>query len=188
MKSKYMLSLVCCAVLSSGCSTHDSNYMDNSYPNGVMSVNAKMDAKILGSLIVLNKNEIAAANLAVTKSTNPAVRNFAELMHKEHNQNLQDTENLSHKIGVMPKKGEVAIMLEKKGHRELASLNRLHNKSFDAVYMADMIKDHTNALNLLDKCIKEAANPMVRQHLIATRAHVAMHLNRAKQIQSHMHH
>ncbi|WP_028388741.1 DUF4142 domain-containing protein [Legionella fairfieldensis] len=185
MKSKFILSLALgLGVLSSGCdlNTYSSNYYANQVP--VNSRQAQFDARVLGALVVLNKNEIAAASEAQRKSANPAVRNYASWMYSAHNQNLRETENVSRRIGIMPQNGDTARMLQRKGQQEMATLNRLNGKAFDKAYMTAMVNDHTKALALLNnKLSSRVASPLLKDHLEATRAHIQKHLQEAKIVQ-----
>lgn len=189
MNSKLLFSLVCSAVLfASGCNTNPHFYNETNQPVTHVSVEQKQtDAKILSSLIVLNKNEIAAANTAQQKSANHAVRNYAESMNKAHSRNLQEAERLSQKLDVAPKQGQTAAQLQRKGRQELAALNRLQNHAFDRAYINSMVKDHAAALQLLDqRLIPQATNPQLRQYLEATRANVAQHLKQAQAVQNQL--
>ncbi|WED44005.1 DUF4142 domain-containing protein [Legionella cardiaca] len=190
MKTKLLLSLSVGAVLlASGC-TNNNDYYNDAVPGTavVTPAQAQVDAKILGGLIVLNQNEIAAATLAQTKASNQAVRNYATLMYRAHSANLQETQNVSKRIGVAPANGNVAMMLKQKGKQELATLNRLNGYNFDKAYIAAMVKDHTAALHLINhKLLTEATNPAVRRQLEISRAHVEQHLRLAQDIQRQLH-
>lgn len=144
---------------------------------------AQSEGKILETVIVLNKNEIAAGNLALKKSSNKEVKNFAAFMVKEHGDNLKKTEMLSHKLGVNPASNSTATNLKHKGKKELAHLKTLHGTSFDKAYMDAMVKGHEDALNLINNLISQASNPLVKKHLEATKVHVEHHLQKAQAIQ-----
>ncbi|KTC77993.1 DUF4142 domain-containing protein [Legionella brunensis] len=191
MKSQFLFPLTLSAILlASGCSTNSNDAYNDLPANVVVTpAQAKVDAKILGGLVVLNRNEIAAATEAQRKATNPAVKNYAALMNKTHSQNLQETQNISRRIGVMPENGSVAMMLQSKGKQEMATLNRLQGLAFEKAYIAAMIKDHAAALALLNqKLIPQATNPMVKKQLIITRVHVQEHLAQAQAVQKELTH
>ncbi|CEK11029.1 DUF4142 domain-containing protein [Legionella hackeliae] len=187
MKAKFLVSLTCSAVLlASGCSLNSNSNDVYAQPANVVitPAQAKVDAKILGGLIVLNQNEIAAATEAQRKATNPAVKNYAAWMNKAHSQNLQEVQNVSHRLGIAPVNGNVAMMLKQKGRQELATLNRLNGMAFDRAYIGAMVKDHSAALHLIDhKLANEATSPLLRRQLELTRAHVVQHLKQAQLIQ-----
>lgn len=184
------ISLVCGAVLlSAGCVNHssDNNMTMQSASYSGNAMQAQTDAKVLGAMIVLNQNEIASAQMAEKKSSNPAVVNYAKLMVNQHNNNLREMENMSRKLGVMPEQGNAAMDLQRKGKQEMTMLSKLNSGAFDKAYMAAMVKDHTAALALIDhRLTQQAYNPQLRSALVATRGHVANHLAQAKMIQKEM--
>lgn len=186
MNSKIIYAIAACAALSAGCSTmYDNNAYQSTAP---MSAEQRhTDAKILKTVMVLNKNEIAAAGVAQSKTMNSAVRNYAQLMSNEHGRNLQETENLSHRLNVTPEPGNSSNMLQRQGKQELAMLKRLNSHSFDRAYINAMVKDHSAALQLFDsKLIPQASNPQLRMQLQQTRGHIASHLQQARAIQQQM--
>jgi putative membrane protein len=143
------------------------------------------DQKIIGTLITLNKNELAAANyIAGKKDVSPDVKKFAKWMAKEHSKNLQETMKLSHTIG-KPIMSTDATDLKKQGAEELTSLKGMKGKEVQTQYMDDMVKDHEGALTLIDdNLLKNVNNTELKQLLQDTRTHVDHHLQEAKEIQS----
>lgn len=191
MKTKFLTSMTLSVIcLTSGC-MHNTPYYayDNPPPNApaMLPAQAQMDAKILGTLAVINKNEIMAAMEAQRKAHSPAVKNFAAQMQQAHQANLRETEIVGQKIGMMPERGPTAIMLEGKGRQEMRRLHHLSDSSFDKAYMTAMVQDHAEALHIINqKLLPQATNPLVRRHLDMTRAHVMHHLQQAKMIQKEM--
>lgn len=189
MKSQILCSLSLGAMLlASGCSV-DSNNDYNTPSVALTPAQAKVDAKILGGIIVIDKNEMAEATEAQSRAATPAVKNYAAMIYSAHGQNLKETQNVSQRIGVTPENGHVAMMLQKKGRQERATLSRLHGNAFDRAYIAIMVKDHEAALQLINnKLLHEATNPLVKRHLEITRNHVIQHLQQAKAIQQQLAH
>lgn len=178
--------LLSTVVLTAACSLHSNP--NNGYHDPLVAYTAvqkQTDARILGGMIVLNKNEISLAQLAQQKTNNPAVRNYALWMEKAHSQNLNETLKLSQQLGLHPMEGDVARMLQQKGRQEMKTLSRLQNGAFDKAYIAAMVKGHQAALHLLDdKLIKLAVNPALKHQLENTSHHVNEHLQKAKAVQN----
>lgn len=143
----------------------------------------KQDSGILGWLMVVNQNEIAAAQVAKADKSDSMIRDYADLMIKDHSQNLKDTMAVSKKISLSPLKLNDAVMLKKQGNEELQSLKKLNNAQLGAAYINAMVKDHSEALTTLQKDISLVKNPILKQHLETTAAHVSDHLDKAKSIQ-----
>lgn len=185
MKLKPVAALIfCSAALLSACNTNP-NQDINSMSGYVMG--QRSEANILEDVIVLNKNEMAAAQLAKHKAFHPAVKKYASFLYTQHRNNLNKTMHLAHKLHIHPAMNPMAAGLKQKGQHELAQLSGLQGAAFDRAYMHAMIMDHREALQLLDRMLMNQANHKVLvAHLQATRHHVMMHLQKAEQIASHL--
>ncbi|WP_158549208.1 DUF4142 domain-containing protein [Lysobacter silvisoli] len=136
------------------------------------------DRHALGLLAALDENEIAAAQQAVSKQVTGDVLAYAQLMLKAHGENLSKTRALG-----PPSDDADVAELKDQGRKELATLNALSGPAYAKAYIDAMVKGHTDALTLIDQQMMPAAqHPAVEKHLTQTRAHVADHLARAKQI------
>jgi putative membrane protein len=183
------LGALCLSACSSSTTSPSRQVVNNQVVNtATSSAQARSDAEILGTLVVLNKNEMMAARDAKRRAVHPSVQNYAAFMYKEHRNNLQATESLSHKLKVKPNRtNEVATMLQQQGNRQLNTMNRVKDGSFDRTYMDAMVKDHTEALNLVDGFYNLSTNGLIRNQLKVTRAHIAEHLKMAKAVQAELH-
>jgi len=144
---------------------------------------SQKDEEIVAFLIVLNNNEIAAANKVSEKTVNKNVGSYARLMTKDHKQNLNETLKLSKKTQLQPLKTETVIALEQKGKDEIIVLSPLNNTAFEKAYIDAMVKGHAEALVVIDEKLKVVTNPALKKHLTATRTHVVHHLEKAQAIQ-----
>jgi putative membrane protein len=144
------------------------------------------DGAILKVVIVLNKNEIAAAEEVLhRKNINPHVRAYAKLMVRQHSQNLENAYELSSRLRYQPVSSHTSIQMKAQGTRDvenLASLKGAHQ--FQTAYINDMVTGHAQALKMFDtNLMKNATNPMLKRFLTNTRSVVAQHLQKAKQVQ-----
>lgn len=138
------------------------------------------DSQALGLLGTVNEHEIAAARQATAKEVSGAVLDFAKMMDEQHSENQAKTIAL----GTLASTPEVRAMADK-GKAELAELETKFGKDYESAYVDAMVKGHAEALSLIDsKLIPLAATDAVKKHLSDTRAHVAMHLEAAKKLQS----
>jgi putative membrane protein len=142
------------------------------------------DAEALALVAAIDKNEITGAEKAAEKKTSKPVLEYAQMLHKQHTANLDQTMKIAKKIGVDPAETPAVQALHAKGDQEVAALAPLDGDQFARQYVSNMIQDHTEALNMLDSRISAAQNEDVKKLLTKTRSHVAMHLERAKKIQS----
>jgi putative membrane protein len=142
------------------------------------------DREILGTLVALNKNEIAAAKEVEKSKISADVKKFADFMIVEHGKNLRETMKLSRTLG-KPENDKKALMLKAKGLKELASLKITKEKNMNKTYIDDMVADHESALELVDNdLLKNVTNAKLKKHLEMTREHIAHHLDEAKAIQA----
>jgi putative membrane protein len=138
--------------------------------------------KVTKVLIVINKNEIAAAKLAMNKSQNKQVKDYANMMEKQHTENLNETLKISKQLKIAPTGSKESEQLKQDGKKELATLKNA-KKDFDMVYINNMIKDHESALNFLNQNINNNNNADLEKHLQNTKVAVEKHLEEAKEIQ-----
>jgi putative membrane protein len=131
----------------------------------------------------VDNNEIAAANLAIQKSSNPAVKDYANMMLKEHNDNLQNVTAIAKDLNVQIQDDKNTLALKDKGLKELNTLDGLKDVTFDKAYIKAMVDGHAKVLKAIDKLSKKATNPKVKAFLADTRTHVVKHLDAAKKVE-----
>jgi putative membrane protein len=150
-------------------------------------VGDKKEGEVIATLITLDKNEMAAANLAEKKQISPLIKNYAKLIHRDHSQNLSATLKLSQKIKERPEQTEDVIALKKQGQEEMATLQPLNGQKFEVAFINAMVKGHQAALDKIDDMLlPNAHTPQLKRHLQMTRNKVAQHLQIAKKIQSQL--
>lgn len=138
-------------------------------------------ADALALLATINEHEIAAADQAVRKNVTGDVRQFAEMMRTEHTKNLEETT----KLGGAASTHAAVTAQKQKSEAELRTLDAQSGKAYEKAWMDAMVKGHEDALAAIDNTMLPAATEdRARQHFTATRAAVAKHLERARQIQS----
>ncbi|HEY5971734.1 MAG TPA: DUF4142 domain-containing protein [Pseudoxanthomonas sp.] len=138
------------------------------------------DSLALGLLGALDEHEIAAAQQAQSKQVSGPVLQYARMMEKDHGDNLAKTKAL----GTLASTPEVQAMQEK-AKSDLAELGMKSGKEYETAYVEAMVKGHTDALALIDGRLQSLASTgPVKDHLIATRDRVAMHLEEARKLQA----
>jgi len=170
---KYLLAVIAILVVNASWASTTNNDNDHNKKDGVL----------MAWLMVLDKNEINAANLALKKSTNHAVIKYADLMIKDHTAHLKHTHSLSQKLGVQPHIQGEALSLKESGMKEANELRQLNGHEFDKNYMTAMVKGHTMADEKLTQEISaNDSNEQVKQYLQQTDETVEMHLKKAKEV------
>jgi putative membrane protein len=81
--------------------------------------------------------DIEAAKLALAKSKNPAVRDFAQTMLRDHEAVNEKALALVNKLGVTPEANATSEALEKQAAETKTRLSRLSGAAFDRAYAAN---------------------------------------------------
>ncbi len=202
MKLRYMMChIVCTSALLTACQT-DLPSFDSYNPfksandttakstkpvlNTLPSTERKspIDDKIFAEILTLDKNEIAAAREGEKKATQPKIREFAKYLVKHHSMNLNKTLTLSHKLKITPEDDYRSMQMQRDGERELTQLKTLDESDFDSVFLNDMIRDHRQALSLLNDALRKVTNPMLKAHLMAMYQVVEHHLEQAQALKA----
>jgi len=142
------------------------------------------DGQILEVLSAVDRAEIEQAQVALTKSQSPRVREFAQHMVDQHGASLREGEQVATSSSLTPSDSAASLDLKPKAAEVLQTLNSSDPASFDHAYMMSQIQQHEEVLKLLsDQMLPAASAPAVRQ--LATKAHamVQHHLEQARTIQ-----
>jgi len=139
----------------------------------------------MGWMTVVDEHEIAAAEQARSKKVDGKVLDYANMMHKEHTQHLEQTRALAKQAGTEITTTGVAAQQRAKGEAERARLAALNGDEYERAYIEAMVKDHADVLAMLDRMIAApATQDPLKQHLTTTRAAVSKHLDQARALQS----
>lgn len=140
----------------------------------------------LALVAAIDEHEIAAAEQARGKKVTGAVLEYANLLHREHEENLKQLRALTQGTGAVELQGTAEVhALQTKAEAQLAALDGKSGADYRTAYLDAMVNGHTDALALLEtRLIPAAQDERLRNFLVNTRDHVAMHLDRGKQLQS----
>ncbi len=147
----------------------------------------KMQAKDNGEVIAwveaIDNFEVNAAQVALTKTLDSAVKNYATTLDSDHNQNLKQVTALGDEMGGKPIETRALTKFKRGGDKQLKKLTAENNGNFQKVFINDMIAGHTDALKKVDRdLMKKAKNDKLKSFLQETRAMIAHHLEMAKEI------
>jgi putative membrane protein len=120
--------------------------------------------------------EVQAAQLAMQKSQDQKVKDFAQKMITDHTAINQKLATLAQQQGLT-----VPTALDEKDQDQLDKLQKLDGAKFDHAYMKDQLKDHQDMLKLLDKEAKNSKDmdlkslaeqtiPTIQDHLAMAKA------------------
>ena len=139
------------------------------------------DKLFLKNAIQGSMAEIETAKLALTKSSNDQVKQFAQKMIVDHGKLLDVSKIIATKNGV-----EVPSGPSKKEQANYEKLQALSGADFDKAYVKDMVKDHKSDENEFKTEAASAQMPDVK--MLATRGEpmIASHLQMIEQLSKSM--
>jgi len=139
------------------------------------------DGEVLGFIGAADELEVVSAITAGTKKLSSEAAKFSQMLHEAHGAHLVETLELGTQIGVTPLETHKIDAFRKKNAGVLAALVPLDGEDFERGYIDAKIKGHTELIEMIDsKLLSAASSDPVRQHVQATRDHLARHLEQAK--------
>jgi len=141
---------------------------------GIANAQTPSDPEIVGIVQTADQIDISHAKLALKKSSNPQVKDFA-------NQMISD---LTKKLGVSPAESDTSKQLKQRAEQETKKLNTLKGKDFDREYASHEIAYHQAVLDVAGKTlIPNAKNAELKSALEGAAPLLQGHLQHAQQLQ-----
>ena len=142
---------------------------------------ALADAQIAAILAAANNIDILYADLALAKSQDAAVREFATMVKKDHESVNEAAAVLLGRLGVTPVDSEISFDLRDDADTKRLMMRDLEGFAFDSSYAANEVTYHRGVLATIDDLlIPNAQNAEFRALLVAVRPAVAAHLEHAQ--------
>jgi putative membrane protein len=139
------------------------------------------DAQIVAIVTVANKGDIAAGELAKSKTKNGDVKSFAEMMIKDHTAMQADGEKVAKAANITPEENDTSKKMQADADATAAKLKGLDGAEFDKAYADAEVAMHQQVLDALDNVLIPAAqNADLKNTLSAAREKVNGHLEHAK--------
>jgi len=143
------------------------------------------DPQIAAIVVTANQVDIDAGKLAVSKSKNKTVQDFAQLMITDHTGVNKSATELVTKLHVTPEPNPTSQSLQKGGDENLANLKKLSGAAFDKAYVDHEVAYHQAVLDAVDNTlIPSAKNAELKALLVKVRPAFVAHLEHAKGLQS----
>ena len=146
---------------------------------------APTDPQIAAIVVTANQVDIDAGKLAESKAHNPQVREFAQLMVKDHTAVNQSATDLVTRLKVTPETNPTSESLKEGGDKNLATLRKEKGSAFDKAYVDHEVAYHQAVLDAVDHTlIPNAKNPDLKALLVKVRPAFVAHLDHAKTLQA----
>ena len=149
------------------------------------SASVPTDAQIAMIVVVADTVDVDYGKLAVKRTINQAVKEFAETMIRDHTAVNDKAIALAKKLGVTPEESDTSKRLKSNGEKELAKLKALTGAEFDKAYVDNEVSYHEAVIGLLDKTlIPNTSNAELKSLIESGRPIFAAHLEHAKKLRA----
>ena len=143
------------------------------------------DAEIASVAVVANQNDIDFAKIAIKKSKNTEVINFAKTMMADHQSVIDMAVALVTKLNVAPKDNAVSQQYLADAKTTIKMLNAKSAKTFDKAYVDNEVAYHKAVIAAVKTVlIPEAENAELKALLKKVVPILETHLHHAEMVQS----
>lgn len=177
----------------SSCTSHDKNANENTVETtqpaptatSTSSEQPKLtDAEIASIAVTANQIDVDYAKIALEKTTNPEVKNFATTMLKDHQSVIDQAVALATKLGVTPKDNPTTQSLLSDASNVKTSFKSKTGSEFDKAYVNNEVSYHKAAITLVENTlIQDATNAELKDLLKSALPIFKEHLNHAEMVQ-----
>lgn len=146
---------------------------------------ALADAQIAAIVVAANNIDILYADLALAKSQDAEIREFATMVKKDHESVNEAVGTLLARLGVTPVDNEISFDLRDDADTKRLIMRDLEGFAFDSSYAANEVTYHRGVLASIDDLlIPNAQNAEFKALLLQVRPAVAAHLEHATELAS----
>lgn len=150
---------------------------------------APTDPQIAGVVVAANQIDIAYAKLALTKSKNHEVRDFAQQMITDHTALQKSVADLAAKLKVTPEESDISKSLKSQAEETTKKLKALRGKAFDKAYIDNEVAYHQAVIGAASKVlIPNAKNAELKSALEGAAPLLQGHLEHAQKVQGDLEH
>ncbi|WP_067036094.1 DUF4142 domain-containing protein [Allomuricauda sp. CP2A] len=146
-----------------------------------------LDTEVASVAVVANQIDIDYAQIALEKSENKEILDFANMMVKDHNAVIAQAVALVKKLDVDPKDNVVSQSLLEDAEKTKRKLKRTSKKKFDAVYIDNEVAYHKAVIGAVKNLlIPETENGELKELLSAVVPALEAHLGHAEMVQKNI--
>ncbi|OJV39799.1 MAG: hypothetical protein BGO25_00780 [Acidobacteriales bacterium 59-55] len=157
-----------------GTSPMDRPLTTNQDPNGPA---AMMDKAFVREALEGGMAEVQLGQLALEKSSNPDVKQFAQKMVDDHTKLGSEMKQVAQQLGVKPPDKPSS-----KAKSTMTKLQALNGDAFDKAYIKDMVKDHQQDKKEFKQAGLNTSNPALKDVISQGAQMIGQHLQLIEQI------
>jgi putative membrane protein len=171
---KHFIAIVLALVFAGFCTVQSSSGQTSQSSSGKAGA---QDQEFLTNAIKGNRAEVALGKLVESKATDPSVKQFAQMMVKDHTPALHKLVHLAQQKNVTVPEG-----LASDAQELMTKLKGESGKSFDKTYMNAMVKDHEKDVQEFQQASQSATDPELKSVASTLLPTLQQHLAKAEQI------
>ena len=137
------------------------------------------DGKMIREIAQADMAEVTAGKLGASKAESAEVKKFAQHMVDDHGKHLAELRKMAKAKGV-----QLPSTPAKKHQDAMKKLEQASGAEFDKAFMTQMVKDHEDALKLVQDTAKNAKDKELKADAEKTAPVIEKHLEMAKSIAS----
>ncbi len=146
---------------------------------------ALTDANIAAIVLKANNADIENAKLALGKTSNSAVKAFANQMVADHTSVNQQATDLATKLSLTPEDNDASHQLEENANATRKTIDEAKGAAFDKAYVDNEVAYHQAVIDMLDQTlIPGATNAELKTLLQNVRPAFEAHLDHARRVQA----
>jgi putative membrane protein len=145
---------------------------------------APSDPQIVQVVKTANKIDIDHAKIALRKSKNQQIKDFANQMISDHTSLEKSVADLSKKLNVTPQESDTSKQLQQQATDEAKKLRSLSGDAFDREYLSHEVAFHQAVIDAASKTlIPNAKNAELKSALEGAAPLLQAHMQHAQQLQ-----
>jgi putative membrane protein len=148
---------------------------------GAVSAQQADQTNFLADAIRGSVAEAKLGQLAAERAQSLQVRQYGEMLRKDHTQSLQKASGLANEIGV-PASSELSARQQK----QFESLQKLSGEEFDTTFLSQMVRDHQENIAKFSAQAQNGSDPEVMAFAKETLPTLQAHLEHAQSVQSEL--
>jgi putative membrane protein len=146
---------------------------------------APTDPQIVGIVVAANQIDIDYGKLALSKSKNKEIRDFAQQMVTDHSALQKSVFDLGAKLKVKPEDSDTSKSLKSQSEDTTRKLKPLKGKAFDKAYIDNEVAFHKAVMNANSSVlIPNAQNAELKAALQGAQLLFQGHLEHAEKVQA----
>lgn len=143
------------------------------------------DPQVAAIVVAANAADADLGEFAATRAQNPAVKEFARTMVRDHRAVNAQAGALVAKLGVTPQENDLSSALKQGGIDTRAKLSASTGTEFDKAYIAHEVAYHKAVIEAVDKVLlPSASNAELKGAITNVRPALIAHLAHAEHLQA----